>query len=293
MQLGLTPDQLAARSKWIGASEAQRLMNGDLRSLWREKTGRSKSKQIMSDWERALKASREALYLDWFEHKTGLHIIRRGESVQSKEYPFMGCTLDGVIEETGEPVDCKHLSAWTKGDPLQWAVDHYTWQMIHQPLVLGADRGSLLVGHGDKEPVLQPVEMDPFAAEELIAACRTLWGYVERDEEPEGDGPSWDAPAVEIKTLRTVVIDGGEADANGVWTGPQDGKFQPWPNYGSDFAQHLATVIRTQPAATANAIAREAIKVLVPEDVGEIRRGAVTVKRDKRNAIHFSLPKGE
>ena len=40
LKLGLTPEQIAGRRKFIGGSDAAKIVSGDWHSLWLEKTGR-------------------------------------------------------------------------------------------------------------------------------------------------------------------------------------------------------------------------------------------------------------
>lgn len=290
MQLGLTPDQLAERRLGLGGSDVRRMLDDPV-ALWREKLGLAKPEDLSGNLAVQMGSFTEPLNAFWFEKVTGRKVDRRGELVISDRYPWMRANLDGVTTNRDGHrayIDFKHV-----GRADEQMVLRYTPQMTHCAALVGADFWVLSVFIGNSKHEVIEQEVDPFYTEELIAKEREFWGYVERKEEPPE--PTRDVlPPKPTPTLRTVVIDGGEVDANGVWTAPGAGSpLQPWPNYGAEFAQHLATVIRTQGAATVNAIAREAVKALVPEDVGEIRRGAVTVKRDKRNAIHFSLPKGE
>src|SRR5216683_1680251 len=81
MRTSLTEEHLAWRRLGVGASDAARVMSGDWRSLWQEKRGLAQDRKVFGDWDWALKASMEALQLDWYEHKTGLRIIRNEQQV--------------------------------------------------------------------------------------------------------------------------------------------------------------------------------------------------------------------
>src|SRR5262249_23472902 len=97
--LDLAPELKAERLTGIGGSHAPRIMAGDWQDVWLELTGRAQPKQIMSPWAYALRMTTEKLQMDWWEHTTGQTIICRewpGNSVRSKEYPWMRATLDGV-----------------------------------------------------------------------------------------------------------------------------------------------------------------------------------------------------
>ena len=309
--LGLDAAALETRRRYVCAGDAARIMAGNWRDVWLEKAGRAAEPDLSGELRVQMGLLTEPFNLAWCERQTGRVVeyysgspLMRAiwetltgrdafaEELQvSRAHPFMACNLDAMtVTARGERcvLDAKHVGR--ADDPM---ILRYTAAGTHQATVMGTDWWALsvLVGNGKWELIEQ--EVDPLYQAALIAKEREFWGYVERDEEPPDDKPAALPPAPQPK-LRTVVIEGGDVDPEtGIWTPPTGDKFQPWPNWGADFARDLATVIRTQPAATANAIARDAIKKLVPEDVGEIRRGDVAVKRDKAGALRFTLPKGD
>lgn len=278
MIVSLTPEHLAWRRLGVCSTDAARIMAGASREVWAEKRGLAESRRIMGDWDWALKAAMERLQMEWHEHKTGLRVIRN-EQLVSRAYPFMRASLDGRIEVTGEPIDAKHISPWAKPTPVEWAVQKYYWQMIHQAIVCGVDQALLSIGVGDKEPVIQLIECDPYDRERLISACREFWGYVERGEEPPGDGPglTGEHAPVEIKKLRTVQL--------------EDEWKAEWPNWGNQMVELFGKFAGTYAAAAANAISKTEIRELLPEDVGLVTRGNIKVARDKAGAVRMSIRK--
>src|SRR5215472_5988578 len=225
--LDLPPEQKAERRTGIGGSHAPRIMVGDWQSLWLEITGREQPKQIMSGWNYALRIATETLQLDWWEYKTGQTIIRRSyphNCVRSTEYPWMRATLDGMIKETGEPVNAKHVSTWTgkqtKQSPRTWAVEFYVWQILHEIIVCSPPsmRGwiSLIVGEKEPEPIA--IDADPISLQRLIAAEEEFWGFVQRDEPPDSSYTP-EASLIEWETMREVEMTGSNewAYQAGVW----------------------------------------------------------------------------
>ena len=194
-------------------------MAGDWMPVWLEITGREKPKKIMSEWNYALRIATETLQLDWWEHRTGQRVVHRGNSLRSPVYNFIRATMDGVVHETGEPINAKHVSSWTK-EARTWTVDKYLWQIIHEIVVLMPPtmRGWISLIVGEQEPEHIPINADPVSLDKLVEAETEFWGYVTRDEPPDPHHPSI-APVALWETMRTVSMVGNNAwsDWAGVW----------------------------------------------------------------------------
>ena len=186
LNLGLTAEQHAERRTGIGGSHAPKLMAGNWQEVWLEITGRSAPKKIMSDWNYVLRMTTETLQLDWYEHKTNDRVIRRQENARCADYPFIRATLDGVIESTGEPINAKHVSAWTK-EAREWAVTKYVWQIVHEVLVVAPPklRGHISLIVGEKEPEIIPIDVDSISMYQLIETEEEFWKFVVDDRPPD------------------------------------------------------------------------------------------------------------
>lgn len=282
---GLTEEAKLERRKGIGGSHARTVVHGtpeERYDLWRWFVGEAQDKKIMSDWAAALRHTTETLQLDWYEHVMPSHrVTRRGEVVISDEYPFMRCTLDGFVEPLGVPINAKHISRWTK-EAREWAIEHYTPQATHEAIVLGAATGLLSLIHGEKEPEILSVEVDVFYRERMIAAERAFWHCV-MTREPPPDTAELATPkvAIEVKKLRRVEMP--------MFTDPGWLDFAQRNNWAVDCANEIMAFTETQRAHNAHMAAREAIKSLCPEDVGELERGNFTLKRSRSNAITMTI----
>ena len=213
IKLDFTPEEKAERLTGIGGSHAPKIMAGQWLDVWLELTGRAPSRKIMSDWRYALRMATETLQMDWFEYKTGKTVSHRQVSIRSAEYPWMRCTLDGLIEPDGSPINAKHISKWTPGVRLdaaaarEWAINAYAWQIVHEAVVANPESMtgyiSLIVGDSDNEPDVFPIEVNPVSMGQLIEAERKFWGFVERDEPPD---PNYQpiVPIIEWEKLREV-----------------------------------------------------------------------------------------
>ena len=257
----LTPEEKAERRTGIGGSDAAKVMAGDWHELWLQKTGRKEPEKIMSDWNYVWRMATETLQLDWFEHTTGRSIVRRNTVARSSVYPFMRATFDGIIGDAREPINAKHLSGWTR-DARNWAVDKYVWQMIHETVVemppTMTSWITLIVG--EKEPELIPIEADPVSVDRLIAAEEEFWGYVQRDEPP--DGKASVAPIVEWDRMRSVNM----ATSNS------------WAEYAEMWLENIVASRRCDKAA-------KELRALVEPDVREAMGHGVVIKRSRDNKL--------
>jgi predicted phage-related endonuclease len=216
---GKSAEWHANRRLGIGGSDAPKIMAGDWQELWLEKTGRVQPKKIMSDWNRAWRETTETLQLDWWEHKTGDRVIRRKEDVKSSIYSFMRCELDGAIERTGEPINAKHVSGWTK-EAREWAVTKYLWQIVHEIVVVmpPSMRGYISIIVGEKEPEPITIDADPVSIDQLIAAEEEFWSLVVSDTPPDKSYTE-QRSIIEWETMRTVDMRTSNSwtESAGIW----------------------------------------------------------------------------
>ena len=261
MKTDLTLEEKAERRTGIGGSDAGKIMAGDWHELWLQKTGRKEPEKIMSDWNYVWRMATETLQLDWFEHTTKRRVIGRNSRTSSVLYPFMRATLDGILEDSGEPINAKHLSGWTK-DARNWAINKYVWQIVHEVIVLAPPTmmGWITLIVGEKEPELIPIEADPVSIDRLIAAEEEFWGYVQRDEPP--DGKASIAPIVEWDRMRSVNM----ATSNS------------WAEYAEMWLENIVASRRCDKAA-------KELRALVEADVREAMGHGVIIRRSRDNKL--------
>ena len=286
IQLQLSPEALIERRKGVGGSDAPKIIRGEWYDPWLDKTGQVEPKAIMSDWNYAWRMATETLQMDWHEHKTGTRVIYRGEVIVSERYPFMRCTLDGWDDALHVPINAKQLSKWTK-EAREWAIEHYTPQIVHEAIVTGAEYGLLSLLHGEKEPEILKIEVNPIFAADLICAEEAFWGYVQR-REPPPDAPALKVPmlASEMKKLRTIDVP----------LNPDDPVFQAMmqrDNWLPECLEAMGGWATTKAAHDRNEILRKTTIALIPEDVGEVRRGRIKARRDTSGAIRMTLEKDQ
>lgn len=157
---------LAARRIGIGASEAPSLFGLGFRSaleVYSEKLGLGEEREDTPElrWGRKL----EALILDEFAAETGRRVAHGGQLLQSREWPWMLCTLDAeqVCPKRPDPglVEAK-ATRWLAGEWSEGEPPRRVWIQVQQQLaVTGRAWGSVAV---------------------LLFGSRFLWCDVERDD---------------------------------------------------------------------------------------------------------------
>jgi hypothetical protein len=276
MQLGLTAQQLEERRSGLYGTDAKMIVEGHWNELWRIKKGLAQGEDLSNVLRVQLGSFTEPFNCFWFEKQTGREVMHRNvrwSAVENnKAMPeWMAANIDGTTRTSkGQPayIDFKHVGV--AGDAV---VERYTPQLTHCALVCGVEHWiiSFLIGNSKWECVEQ--EVDVFFADELLALEAEFWSYVENNIEPE-DRIKAAVPRPE-PVYRKVSL----ADA--------DKDF--WPNWGADMIDEFGKLANTWDSWTACNIARDEIKRLLPEDVGEVTRGNIAVKRTKAGSVTINL----
>lgn len=271
MKLGLTDEQKAARRSVIGGSDAGAIVAGgeEWQKLWAIKTGRSNGDDLSNILAVQMGSFTEPLNAYWYEKQTGRMVTHRGDFMVHPTIPYLAANLDGVtVTADGQPayVDFKHVGR--SGDQLTL---RYTAQCTHCAAILGLDWWVLSVFVGNSKWELTEQEIDPFFAADYLAKCAEFWKFVEADQEPPPVEP---LPVPPPRKLRIVRLDDEFRDE--------------WPNWAGDCIRAFRKYVETKPAHDAHEASKREVKDLMPEDVGEIRRGLLKAVRDKAGAIRFS-----
>ncbi|MDX1296698.1 MAG: YqaJ viral recombinase family protein [Pseudomonas sp.] len=131
----------------------------------------------------------EPLALQAFEDKYGQ--VGLPFCAESTEHPFIRASFDGVIAD-GSPVEIKnlsddnHLDVLTNRDKSK-AYLLYRWQLTHQLIVSGAQRGYLWCWSPKHEPICLVVERDDLLVKRIIKAEAAFWNLVTTATPPEAD----------------------------------------------------------------------------------------------------------
>ena len=303
--LGLDQEAKERRKRFLTASDAKHIVDGSWSLLWRRKMGFEDEDNLDDELRVQMGSYTEPFNLWWYCKKTGRAVAYhsdneitraaweamggnvRDEWVVSKEYPFMGCSLDAT-STTSKGHDCvldaKHVGTF-RYDEL---VERYTPAMTHQSIVCEVDWWALSVFLDNSRWELVEQAVDPFFREELIEREQEFWGYVERQEEP----PDMTEPAAVPKPqarLRQFI-----ADALGT---PGWQQMVAVNNWLPDAANAAAQFAETLAAAKANGAARTAFGAALPDDIGDFRfptsRGLFSAKRSAAGSLTLTVKEGK
>lgn len=304
MNLGLSAEALANRRKYVQAGDADRIMRGLYREVWREKVGLAEPEDLSSVLAVQMGSFTEPLNLAWCMKQTGREIVYYSgnrfmreawaemtghfmsdpnELQVSRQYPWMACNLDGMtMTARGDRcvIDAKHVGR--ADDPM---ILRYTAAGTHQATVMGCDFWALSVFIGNSKWEYIEQEIDPSYQAELISRTREFWNYVERGVEPE-DLSVQALPPKPQPRLRELHIPISSADEVYEALMRQN-------NWLPAAIINARVIAETDGAAKRHAIARKDFGALVPPDVGLVEWGLFKAKRDKSGALRIGVGKAK
>lgn len=131
----------------------------------------------------------EPMALQAFEEKYGK--IGLPICAESDEYPVIRASFDGLLEG-GSPVEIKNLCESKHLEVLQLGVKSpayllYRWQVMHQMIVSGGEKGYLWFWSPKHEPKCLVVDRDEALIAEIIEAELAFWQLVETATAPAAD----------------------------------------------------------------------------------------------------------
>lgn len=253
------------RSAGIGGTDAMRIMAGDWQRLYREKLGLDQPEDLSGVFKVQLGIRSEAFHAEWFERMTGIALMEPSHTYVHREHQFMLANIDRLVPNENSFLELKHsrngVSVWDKAR-------FYMPQLQHYIEVLNVDYCYFSVIRGNDEPVWCKVERDDDYIEGLIKMESSFWWHVKQKVEPEI------TPQGEInritKKAESIKVDGlivSDMRSNNLW------------------ADAVERFLKNQEAAKTFEAAKEDIKSLVTDDIGEAYGHGVTAKRDKRGRI--------
>jgi len=260
--MALTKEQLEFRSKIIGGSDSNIIMGGNderILRLWKEKRGEAELEDLSSILPVMMGTFTEPFNIQWFEKNTGRKVTHNGVQQKSEEYPYMGCTLDGLTDDGETIFEAKHVSAFAKEEEI---LDKYLPQLHHNMIVMGVEKAVLSVFYGNHKWEKYDVSKDAIYASILQGAVENFWNCVRNG-----------TPPVTINAPKPVdpklIVD---------FTGNNQ-----WANFAQQYRENLKYNKLFDDAA-------KGLKSMVDEDVAEAHGHGVSLKRDKRGSLRI---KGE
>ena len=177
---------LALRKQGIGGSDAAAIIGVSpwktAYALYREKTEDidhvDEDTELLA-WGRRL----EAPIRDWYCETTGREVVVP-DLMQSKDYPFMLGTLDGIAGDRGLEIKTAHqATGW--GEPgTNQIPTYYLTQVHHYMIVANLPVFDVAVSIAGSPPVLYEVKADKETHELLVKAEERFWKRVQQLEPP-------------------------------------------------------------------------------------------------------------
>ncbi|MDA1338068.1 MAG: hypothetical protein O2871_01770 [bacterium] len=281
VNMGLDTKSLEERKNTIGGSDITTLASGDperILKLFNQKTNRIERDDLSLVWAVQMGVITEEANIEWTEHFIDLPIIDRQKVFNGKKYPFMRCTVDGVVKGYKNKlavIDAKFTMGRPKRDEeykdvIPRLIKYYSPQLhwnaylIEEETKKKCPYGLLSFIKGGDQPTLHEVKIDPEYQLKLINVAKWFMGCIEMDIEPT-DIPTAEAP---IPQEDKVPVD-MQADPK-------------WKAFAEQYIQTLG----------ANEIFKDAeakIKKLVPRNASEAFGHGIAVKVAKNNAKRILL----
>jgi hypothetical protein len=244
------------------ASQAPLIINGspqEIYELWQERIGERPPPDLTDNLPVQLGKHNEPFIIDWLERHTH-RISERQRFIEHPTRPKIGCTLDGYREHDDAVVEVKFIGMWRRRlEFLPW----YTPQVLVQMRCRGAAHGILAVLQGNAKIEEYDILLDRQYEDEV-------WGRLEAFQHcvdtltPPVSFP----PLVPPEKWRTI-----------------DLTEQPMPNWGGEMIDALRLWSETKDAAAAHTDSKEHVKALLPDDIGKVLYGPLSVNRAKNNAV--------
>lgn len=268
--LGISDEDAHQRRSYIGGSDANTLLSGDLErihNLWLEKTGQKEPDDLSDNLAVQMGTWTEDLNLYWWERQTGEKVRERNIQKSHKEYTFIKARADGETTIDGQPavIDAKHVGAfYFDADQI---LERYAPQLTLQMSIIGVKKGviSCFVGSNRWEPIY--IDLDPLYEAQVISACVDFWGHV------VARTPPVEVPKAKLG-LPTALLRDVDMSASNEWGALED-----------DY-------LNTEAQAKTFEAAKKGLKGLVADDVRTAAGRHVTIKRDKNGNLRFSRTKG-
>ena len=257
------------RRTFVGGSDTRIIMGSDdaaLTRLWREKRGEAVPEDLSGNLIVQLGSVTEDLNRAWYERNAGRRVRDVQRHVRHSLIPWMGATLDGIVDGVEAVFESKFMLPWSFSE--EAAVEKYMPQLQHNMWVTQLRSAVLSIITGGGKWVEITVPVDPLYLSVLVAAEKKFWRCVQFGETPHLINA--EPPRPRIEAVRIV-----DMSASNSWT-------------------EFAGVFRnTRQAYLDHESAKAELKALMPEDAKEAVGHGVRAKRSKSGAVSFDVLEAE
>jgi putative phage-type endonuclease len=190
-------DWLRLRRTGLGASEIAMVLGespyGSALELYARKTGRQDD-DLLADNEAVYWGRKaEPLIIEAYAERTGRGTRRAGKLLRSSVHPWAMCTLDAETWEASNdtrpwPFEVKNVSVFKAGDWVDGPPIHFYYQVQHQLLVTGEEKGTIAALLGGNRMVWADVPRDEVTIRKIVYQGERFWDRVMRRDLPAPDG---------------------------------------------------------------------------------------------------------
>ena len=167
------------RPTGIGGTDAIRLVAGEWKDLWLEKTGAVERKDLSSVLPVQLGIFTEEFNRRWYQEVSGERVVNIGNIFTHPQYDYIYGSLDGVAK--GKVFEAKHVNAFVKDQNI---IDKYYPQVQHYMMVTGFSKAVLSVLRGNLGYNVFTIEKDKPFQKKLEIACHLFWFHVMNKIQP-------------------------------------------------------------------------------------------------------------
>jgi putative phage-type endonuclease len=181
------------RKEYIGSSDISAVMGLNRwqspLGLWAEKTGSVEPKDL-SEYEAVeLGIELEDFVAKKFQKKTGLRVRRAPKRYIHKEYSYLRCQVDRLIENTDDLLEVKTCSAWKAKEWIDEEIpQEYILQVIYQLGITGRKTGYIAVLIGGQAFKYKKIDFDRELFDKQVEAAKAFWQMVQDKTPPMACG---------------------------------------------------------------------------------------------------------
>ena len=257
------------RRSFVGGSDVRTIMGNDeaaLLRLWREKRGESEPEDLSGNLIVQLGKATEDLNRSWYERNSSRQVRDVQRHVRHSLIPWMGATLDGIVDGTEAVFEAKFMLPWSFSE--EAAAEKYMAQLQHNMWVTNLRTSVLSIISGGGKWVEIAIPVDPLYLSVLVSAEKKFWRCVQSGETPRLINA--EPPRARIEAVRVVDMSASNS----------------WAEFAGVFRQ-------TRQAFVDHEHAKGELKTLMPEDAKEAIGHGIRGKRSKSGAVSFDVLEAE
>jgi predicted phage-related endonuclease len=266
--LGLTQEQISARKRGIGGSDAHTILYGtpaQLEELRLQKLGLASGPDFSEVLAVQMGHFTEPLNAAWFEFQTGGKVDKRNSLAEHPSLPYLRANLDGVctmpFEGRRKRVwEAKHIGAFVG---LEEAWQRYVPQLTHNCLCAGLSHASLSIIRGNGDYHLLEYRLDEAYAARYLELAAAFWECVQNGWTIEHPAPEMPPP-------------------------PEPVGQRSYDMAGNNYWAHYADIyLQTKRATELHAMAKDELKEQMPPDASRAFGHGIELRKSKNGAIRI------